>query len=118
MHRLKTSWAHRAILAGVALIAVACSGGGAGAPPPAEAPTQVAACLTFILEQVPAPNVDRYDQQSVAAVRKAVTTELVVAGFAIVESRDKPFDVILKLTATPGSRIETNAQLRGKFVVE
>lgn len=109
---------HRAIMFCVGLGGPACSGGGAAVPPPSEAPTQVAACLTFILEDAPPAKADRYDLEVIAALRKAVTTELVAAGFAIVESRDKPFDVILKLTATPGSRIESNAQLRGKLAVE
>lgn len=87
-------------------------------PPPAEAPTQVAACLTFVLEDAPPPNMNAYDLQTIASVRKAVVAELVAAGFAIVESRDKPFDVVLKLTSVPGSRIETNAQLRGTFSIE
>ena len=96
----------------------ACSGGGEAVPPPAAAPTQVAACLTFYLQDVPPPNIDAYDRQLVESVRKAVVAELVAAGFAIVESRDKPFDVVLQLTATPASRIETNAKLRGKFTIE
>lgn len=93
-------------------------GGDGGVPPIAQAPTQVAACLTFVLEETPPPNLDAYDRQVTDGVRKAVVAELVAAGFAIVDSRDKPFDVVLKLTATPGSRIETNAQLRGAFAVE
>jgi hypothetical protein len=93
-------------------------GGDGGVPPVAQAPAQVAACLTFVLEDAPPPNLDSYDRQVVEGVRKAVVAELVAAGFAIVDSRDKPFDVVLKLTATPGSRIETNAQLRGLFSVE
>jgi hypothetical protein len=93
-------------------------GGEGGLPPPAQAPTQVAACLTFVLEEAPPPNLDAYDRQVIEGVRKAVTAELVAAGFAIVDSRDKPFDVVLRLTANPGSRIETNAQLRGTFTVE
>lgn len=97
--------------------AVACSGGDAG-PPPATAPTQVAACLTFVLEDAPPVTADAYDRQVIEAVRKAVTAELVAAGFAIVDTRDKPHDVVLKLTATPASRIESNAQLRGKFQIE
>ena len=101
------------------LVAVAaCSSGGEAVPPPASAPTQVAACLTFYLQDVPPPGIDAYDRQLVESVRKAVVAELVAAGFAIVESRDKPFDVVLQLTATPASRIETNAKLRGKFTIE
>lgn len=96
----------------------ACSGGGEAVPPPSAAPTQVAACLTFYLQDVPPKGIDAYDRQLVESVRKAVVAELVAAGFAIVESRDKPFDVVLQLTATPASRIETNAKLQGKFTIE
>ncbi|MFO0586567.1 MAG: hypothetical protein U0441_03480 [Polyangiaceae bacterium] len=98
----------------------ACSGGGEAVPPPTQAPTQVAACLTFYLEEVlPGDvNLDAYDMQTIDSVRRAVVAELVAAGFAIVESKDKPYDVVLKLTATPASRIETNAKLRGKFSIE
>lgn len=103
-----------AVLAAVA----ACSGGGEAVPPPSAAPTQVAACLTFYLQDVPPPNLNAYDRQLIESVRKAVVAELVAAGFAIVESRDRPFDVVLQLTATPPSRIETNAKLHGKFQIE
>ena len=111
-----------ALRLGASLIALCMGawgcGGDGGVPPPAHAPAQVAACLTFVLEETPPPNLDAYDRQVVEGVRKAVVAELVSAGFAIVDSRDKPFDVALKLTATPGSRIETDAQLRGTFSVE
>lgn len=100
------------------LAVAACSSGGEAVPPPSAAPTQVAACLTFFLEDAPPTNIDAYDRQLIDSVKKAVVAELVAAGFAIVESKDKPFDVILKLTATPASRIETNAKLRGKFTIE
>lgn len=103
---------------GVCLAGAACSGGTPAVPPPTAAPTQVAACLTFVLEDAPPPNMNAYDMQTIAAARKAVVAELVAAGFAIVESRDKPFDVVLKLTAVPGSRIESNAQIRGKLAIE
>src|SRR5262245_7537047 len=107
MGRSIFSWLPRAIPLALALVASACSSGGEAVPPPTAAPTQVAACLTFILEDAPAPNLNAYDRQVADAVKKAVVAELVAAGFAIVESRDKPFDVVLKLTATPGSRIES-----------
>ncbi|MEZ4312607.1 MAG: hypothetical protein R3F14_31660 [Polyangiaceae bacterium] len=104
--------------AGLGLLVASCGGGGE-IPAAAQAPTQVAACLTFVLEDAaPPPNMNTYDLQTIAAVRKAIVAELVSAGFAIVESRDKPFDVVLKLSALPGSRIETNAQIRGKFSIE
>lgn len=108
----------RAIGGALCVAAVSCGGGDGGVPPPAQAPTQVAACLTFVLEDAPPSNMDAYDRQVIDGVRKAVTAELVAAGFAIVDSRARPYDVVLKLTATPGSRIETNAQLRGQFSVE
>jgi hypothetical protein len=118
MRRTTRSWLPLATSIGLAVAGAACNGGGPTVPPPSQAPTQVAACLTFVLEDVPPPHMNAYDLQTIAAVRKAVVAELVAAGFAIVESRDKPFDVVLKLTAVPGSRIETNAQLRGTFSVE
>lgn len=119
MRRSKGFWLRNAFLAGLSWAGSGCSGGAADAvPPPTAAPTQVAACLTFVLEEAPPPNADAYDRQVIDAVKKAVMAELVAAGFAIVDTRDKPFDVILKLTATPGSRIESAAQLRGKFSIE
>lgn len=118
MRRSTRSWLLLASSIGLALAGASCSGGAPTVPPPAQAPTQVAACLTFILEEAPPPHMNAYDLQTVAAVKKAVVAELVAAGFAIVESRDQPYDVVLKLTAVPGSRIETNAQLRGTFAIE
>ncbi len=105
------------MFAGVGIFGAAC-GGENSVPPSSQAPTQVAACLTFVLEDLPPPNMNAYDRQVIEAVRQAVTAELVAAGFAIVDSRAKPFDVVLKLTATPPSRIETDAKLTGKFSVE
>lgn len=92
--------------------------GGNDLPPPAAAPTQVAACLTFVLEDAPEGQVDVYAQKTVTAVREAVVAELVAAGFAIVTDRSAPHDVVLKLTTVPGSRIETNAKVRSKFSLE
>ncbi|MBK8253021.1 MAG: caspase family protein [Polyangiaceae bacterium] len=113
---------HKTVFSLAALIAAlcaSCSSGTSEVPPPAQAPTQVAACLTFVLEDAPPPpNMNTYDLQTIGAVKKAIVAELVAAGFAIVESRDKPFDVMLKLEALPGSRIETNAQIKAKFSIE
>lgn len=121
MRRSRQSWGKLAALSALVascLAAASCSSGGPAVPPPTAAPTQVAACLTFVLESAPPPGLNAYDLQVVDSVKKAVVAELVAAGFAIVESRDKPFDVVLKLIATPASRIETNAQIKGKFSVE
>jgi hypothetical protein len=118
MRRSSGFWLQSAVLVGLSIAGSGCSGGAEAVPPPSAAPTQVAACLTFVLEDAPSASPDPYDRQVIDAVKKAVTAELVAAGFAIVDARDKPHDVILKLSATPGSRIESNAQLRAKFSVE
>lgn len=98
-------------------LAVAALGGCQREVLPAVTPAPVSACLTFAVQEE-GVRADAYDRDVQSAVRATTETALVGAGFNVLEDASQPHDLVARITTVPGSRLETNAQVRTKIALE
>ncbi len=82
------------------------------------APTPVAACLTFVIEDQRPAGENEYERRIRADVREAFEQELTRAGFTVVYNDSYPHDAVLRLATQPGSAVAEGAHVESVLSVD
>ncbi|MFO0761502.1 MAG: caspase family protein [Byssovorax sp.] len=84
-------------------------------PPVPQAP--LSACLSFLVTEDGIVQ-NRYDRDVQKAVRIALETAMVGAGFNVLDNPGLPHDLTVRVVTLPGSRVETDAKVRVTLSLE